>query len=931
MKKFKKLICLILTFSIVFASVAAFANGVGISSYIDGNEAASTFTDGIFTAVSSGSDKFFIALYKDNELIKLERTDTPESLSEYKLNMVIDNTGADTLKVFRWDFEGEPLCVNTVLTKTANPNYRVHLNENFDDGTTRFDVPDGTNIVIQNGCLRYNSPVNKYFMINNTSRYLVIQADYKLPKDTNINLIVNYTGSMQPFVKSTSLGIETGAGVLVKSASELDYNDFINIAVLVDLESRKYSIYVDEVNVKSNINLGNIIKNSGEYTQNKLSIRPAGGFTLANGDMILVDNVKAYSSESPVAVGLDLGDSIPNAHVTDFSAAYLDSDIYERPSYMEIADAVIGNGHPRVMLNADRVSELKTSNDLTIQGWKDTILQRAEACLDEAVYNYRTMSNANDFDPPIERMMTLGLGYLLTDGYEYAARAETEAIALIDQCPSWGAKAALNASKLAFALSICYDWMYSGLSEECKAVIRESVIAERIEPAYKMYNSQAHNMDSQGIWSTTNNFNAVNNGSSFITAMAFMDDDAYRAAIIAESSLRAMELLMTSILGDGSGWDEGLGYWKFALNYLTAAIATLEANMGDKEVGGYNNLINLHKTQMYGVGMDGKYGWFNIGDTGAADTRADAAFMYFWSRIFNDSDITSAMLKNKTKYNIAPTPYDLVYYTPSMYDDSYEFPEAHYFDGTEVVSLLSGAEADDTYLAISGGKGAAVSHDHLDSGAVLLDMKGERLFWDIGAEHYDAYGIFSGSRYKYFRCRPEGHNIFVINHNPSEASSGTYYGQDKDAVSTITSDTANLETSKTATMNLSEAYARDAESANRTISLNGDKAIITDNITLLQEGSTVKWNWYLKNNVGNVRVDNTNKTVTVTQNGKTFTVSFNTTANISISASQLPARNSDDLNISGVNSKYHSNSSFTRLSVEIADASGNISLTTTVE
>ena len=228
-------------------------------------------------------------------------------------------------------------------------------------------------------------------------------------------------------------------------------------------------------------------------------------------------------------------------------------------------------------------------------------------------------------------------------------------------------------------------------------------------------------------------------------------------------------------------------------------------------------------------------------------------------------------------------------------DETYSQPLASYYKGTEVVTLASGKKVTDSCIAISGGKGTATSHDHIDSGAVLIEKNGLRFIGDSGAEHYAATSYFSTNRFWYYKARPEGHSIFVINPQNLFDSNGTsyYMGQSKSGVSEITEYKPD---EKSATMDLSAAYARDALSASRKISLDGDKIIIEDDISLRSDalpdesvnsdasirenGNVIEWYWHYKDTATAV-VNNTTKygatdygTVQISDDGKSATLIF---------------------------------------------------------
>ncbi len=921
-KKFKSLVSIILVFVFAVTSVVCAYADVRIDTYSNGNSDGE-FDTGIFTAASSGAGKFIVALYKDNKLIAVDITNTEEEIADYRLNLVIDRSDADTLKVFRFDGV-EPLCVNTVLTKTDISGCRIHVNENFDDGTNYSDFIN-TNVKLGDGYV-YNDKTGRSGAIPVTGigSHLVIQADFALGDNITANLICNYNDVRQyPYellhVKQSDLYINASATSPFMTSKDIakDSNGYVNIALILDLENSKYSIYVNEELKMSNIS---IHKNTfATSSKDIMALMLLNTTKNPDSEQVKLDNLKIYSSDKL----LDIGDKIANVHTTDFADTDISHEFYERPTAEELAGYILGKAHPRIILNSSKVNELKTSTDSVINSWKQKIITSADGLLNK--------SANGSYQDAYDNMLYLGLAYLLTQESDYAQRAYSEADALIKHYKNekWGTPDALVAARISFILAVCYDWAYDGLTDAQKQRIKDSVFENSINPSYKLYHGQYPGMEitESGWRKSDNNWNAVCHGSAIMTSVAFMEHDAFRTSTLMEASIRGLEILMAKFAPAG-GWDEYAMYWRLAMSYLTAALATLEINCGS--LYGFEDAPGFEDTMLFSHALEGKTSLVELGDS--SNNRINSSFILYWSKIFNKPELTAAQKYKKTEYDMRISALDLVYYDPDMdLGEPYEVPPYYYFAGTELVSFST--EGDNgTYILMTGGEGHSTSHDHLDSGAVVVDMKGERLLWDLGAENYDATGYFTSSkRHTWFRARPEAHNIFVINPSTktitTDDGTKTYYGQSRDAVSVITSDTSALEAQR-ATMNLTDAYARDADSASRTISLEENNVIIEDAISLKGDANEVCWSWYLKNTSA-VNINEAAKTVTVTQNGKNFTISFETSNSISIETqSALPY---SPFNSNATNDIYTSTSGYKRLVVKMDNASGNISLKTTIE
>ncbi|MBR5518422.1 MAG: heparinase II/III family protein, partial [Clostridia bacterium] len=343
-----------------------------------------------------------------------------------------------------------------------------------------------------------------------------------------------------------------------------------------------------------------------------------------------------------------------------------------------------------------------------------------------------------------------------------------------------------------------------------------------------------------------------------IASMVVMDTDTALCSEVLKCAVEDLEYLLPEFAPHGD-WEEGPGYWAYTMKYLTALCATLQ-NTYSTDFG-ISKTAGLKETTMYAISLEGKTGRMNIGDTSSDHTFAPE--MFYWSSFFNIPEVAGAAKWMMSQYGFSPNALSLIYYDPTNVT-SYTKPLSTYFRGGEVVSFESGSSLTDTFIGMTGGKGVT-NHGHIDSGSVILDMKGTRFISDIGAEHYGKPGYFSTKRYYYYKARPEGHNLFVI--NPKDETDGTkvYHGQKTDAESIVTAYDTSL---KKATLDLSEAYSRDASYSARTISLEGSKAIINDEIRLLKQ-SEIRWYFHTD---ANISVNG--NTATLTKDGKTITLTF---------------------------------------------------------
>ena len=128
-------------------------------------------------------------------------------------------------------------------------------------------------------------------------------------------------------------------------------------------------------------------------------------------------------------------------------------------------------------------------------------------------------------------------------------------------------------------------------------------------------------------------------------------------------------------------------------------------------------------------------------------------------------------------------------------------------------------------------------------------------------------------------------------------------------------------------MDLSSAYARDAQKASRTISVTDDSAVISDSITLNKE-SDIYWNWYIATTQDNITISDDGKSAKVNLSGTLYDVSFEADFDYSLYVEAADYYVNVDPDVGG---RKHKNTGFKRLVLCMKGASGTVNVKTTVK
>jgi len=125
------------------------------------------------------------------------------------------------------------------------------------------------------------------------------------------------------------------------------------------------------------------------------------------------------------------------------------------------------------------------------------------------------------------------------------------------------------------------------------------------------------------------------------------------------------------------------------------------------------------------------------------------------------------------------------------------------------------------FLAYKGGDNQS-SHGDLDIGSFVLDAQGQRWVCELGAEYYEADGMWEfgkgGGRWKYYRKRAEGNNTLVINPKSTE-------DQDPYAKAEIYEFKTSLSASY-GLIDMTEAYKEDVDEVKRGFALINNRSMV---------------------------------------------------------------------------------------------------------
>ena len=306
------------------------------------------------------------------------------------------------------------------------------------------------------------------------------------------------------------------------------------------------------------------------------------------------------------------------------------------------------------------------------------------------------------------------------------------------------------------ALAVGYDWLYDFVSPADRAMIREAIVRNGLQPGLAGLRPKGH------LTTLHNNWVQVCHGGLTFGALALADEEPAVARAVVEKSQPAMARIMRLFAPDG-GFEEGPIYWDFATSYNVFYLAALDTALGtDFGLAQAKGFADTGRYRIQTIGPLWKLA--NVGDCGEW---APASPQMFWlaqkfhrpEYALHEREFVAAK-GSSGRFAIL----DLLWLkAASDLPAAIEPPRGVKFDRINAAFFrTSWNDPQAIYVAFKGGDNHA-SHTHLDLGQFILDAFGQRWAIDMGPDNYGLPGYFGKQRWSYYRIGSAGHNTLTIN------------------------------------------------------------------------------------------------------------------------------------------------------------------------
>ena len=213
-------------------------------------------------------------------------------------------------------------------------------------------------------------------------------------------------------------------------------------------------------------------------------------------------------------------------------------------------------------------------------------------------------------------------------------------------------------------------------------------------------------------------------------------------------------------LGREGGWDEGLGFWGYAIRYVLLYGEACSRLIDDQKILHYRGMDVTGRFPIY-FSPNGRPASF--GDS--ADIPLHGA-LYLLGKYFDNDDITWWLDEYSFKHDVTTMDWSQAGLAILCRPDDKTPPVPH-LEALKVFHQIGwAAVADDWprpkfYVAAKTGD-LATSHSQHDMNSLQVQIDGEMLLRDIGHPPDDNSGYFSDKRSRFYEVQARAHNTIIV-------------------------------------------------------------------------------------------------------------------------------------------------------------------------
>jgi hypothetical protein len=307
-------------------------------------------------------------------------------------------------------------------------------------------------------------------------------------------------------------------------------------------------------------------------------------------------------------------------------------------------------------------------------------------------------------------------------------------------------------AEAAVAATVGLDWLWDDLSEADRLRVLKAIRTKAIAP-YRQ------GVEQQCFWyNCYHSWNAVVNSGCGLAAMALSDEEpsareAYRAARIGLK-------YFFDTLGREGGWDEGIGYWGYAMRYVLLFGEAVSRSLDDQKIF---HSRGMEMTGLFPVYFTPRGQAVNFGDNTSAPL--DGTF-YLLVQHYGLREMTWWLDTYGFHRDASSTGWSTAGLAMLFRPIDAEVPAVPDLLPLKLFHEIGWAAIADkwprpgTYVAVKTGDLAA-SHSQRDMNSIQLQVDGEMILTDLGSAKYSK-DYLGASRGSFYEVQARAHNTAIF-------------------------------------------------------------------------------------------------------------------------------------------------------------------------
>ncbi len=319
--------------------------------------------------------------------------------------------------------------------------------------------------------------------------------------------------------------------------------------------------------------------------------------------------------------------------------------------------------------------------------------------------------------------------------------------------PCHGAMPAdLCTAEAAVAATIGLDWLWEDLHEAHRCEIVETLREKVVQPYLKGLKDHAPWSDCYHSW------NAVVNSGCGLACLALGDEqadaqDAYRR------SLKALGHFFDA-LGREGGWDEGTGYWAYAMRYVLLLAEASSRLMDDQTI--------YHARGMDATGLFGIYFTPNRRATSFGEGASVPVYgaLYLFAKHYGLGEVAWWLDRYAFHHDVTNSGFSTAGFSLLFRPDDIEVPDSPALEPMKVFNQIGWAAMADSwpdpgmYVSVKTGDLSA-SHSQRDMNSIQLQVDGEMLLTHLARPAFNS-GFYAEACDEFYDLPPHAHNTVVV-------------------------------------------------------------------------------------------------------------------------------------------------------------------------